>query len=83
MAPFPSTRGATLRLPVELDSPAVDQQPYETFVVELLVDEDRAVRRTRVVHVQTGAEERWAGWDGERLLGFVVTNGSVDLVNDG
>jgi hypothetical protein len=46
----------------------VDQQPYETFVVELLVDEQRAVRRTRVAHVQTGAEERWAGWDDERLL---------------
>lgn len=51
----------------------VDRQGYETFVVELLVDEHRAVRRTRVVHVQTGAEERWAGWDRERLLRFVVT----------
>lgn len=51
----------------------VDRQGYETFVVELLVDEHRVVRRTRVVHVQTGAEERWAGWDRERLLRFVVT----------
>jgi hypothetical protein len=51
----------------------MDRQGYETFVVELLVDEHRAVRRTRVVHVQSGAEERWAGWDRERLLRFVVT----------
>ena len=51
----------------------VDRQGYETFVVELLVDEHRAVRRTRVVHVQSGAEERWAGWDRERLLRFVET----------
>jgi hypothetical protein len=63
--------------PVETISPAVDQQPYETFVVELLVDEAREVRRTRVVHVQTGVEERWAGRDDDRLLLFVVTHGSL------
>lgn len=51
----------------------MDEQGYETFVVELLVDERRAVRRTRVVHVQSGAEERWAGWDRERLLRFLLT----------
>jgi hypothetical protein len=53
----------------------VDQHQYETFVVELLVDEHREVRTTRVVHVQTGVEERWAGWDAERLLRFVVMHG--------
>lgn len=53
----------------------MDGQAYETFVVELLVDEHREVRRTRVVHVQTGAEERWAGWDERRLLRFVVEHG--------
>jgi uncharacterized protein (DUF2461 family) len=58
----------------------VDQRPYETFVVELLVNERRReVRRTRVVHVQTGAEERWAGWDEERLLRFFVTHGDLSL----
>jgi hypothetical protein len=62
---------------VETISRAVDQQPYETFVVELLVDEAREVRRTRVVHVQTGVEERWAGRDDDRLLLFVVTHGSL------
>ena len=57
----------------------VDRQGYETFVVELLVDEHRAVRRTRVVHVQSGAEQRWAGWDRERLLRFVVTQPDLDV----
>jgi hypothetical protein len=52
----------------------VDRQQYETFVVELLVDEKRAVRGTRVVHVQTGTEERWAGWDEARLVRFVVAH---------
>jgi hypothetical protein len=55
----------------------VDRQAYETFVVELLLDEQRAVRRTRVVHVQSGTEERWAGWDEERLLQFLVTHGDL------
>lgn len=57
----------------------MDRQQYETFVVELLVDEQRAVRRTRMVHVQTGTEERWAGWDEERLVRFVVTHGDFTL----
>jgi hypothetical protein len=53
---------------------SVDRQEYETFVVELLVDEERVVRGTRMVHVQTGTEERWAGWDEQRLVNFVVTH---------
>lgn len=57
----------------------VDRQSYETFVVELLVDEQRAVRGTRMVHVQTATEERWAGWDEQRLLRFVVTHADLTL----
>lgn len=53
----------------------MDRQPYETFVVEFLKDEHGQVRRTRVVHVQTGVEERWAGWDEARLLRFVLAHG--------
>jgi hypothetical protein len=55
----------------------MDGQRYETFVIEILKDERRRVRRTRVVHVQTGVEDRWAGWDEELLLRFVVTNGDL------
>jgi hypothetical protein len=55
----------------------MDGQGYDTFVVEFLQDEHRQVRRTRVVHVQTGVEERWAGWDAARLLRFVVTHGDL------
>ena len=49
----------------------MDQQPYATFVVSLLLDKQGNVRRTRVVHVQTGDEQKWAGWDQERLLAFL------------
>jgi hypothetical protein len=59
-----------------------DRQQYSTFVVELLMDEHRNVRRTRVVHIQSGIEKRWAGWAQERLLAFL---GPIDpriLSND-
>jgi hypothetical protein len=57
----------------------MNEQRYGTFVVELLLDEHQEVRRTRVVHIQTGSEERWAGWDEERLLRFIVTHGELSL----
>jgi hypothetical protein len=57
----------------------MERQQYATFVLELLFDEHREVRRTRVVHVQTGAEERWAGSDEERLLRFIVTHSDLSL----
>jgi hypothetical protein len=50
-----------------------DSQGYATFVVELLQEASGQVRRTRVVHVQTSVEQRWAGWDGDRLLRFILT----------
>jgi hypothetical protein len=53
----------------------VDRQPYATFVVELLLDEQGNVRRTRVVHVQTGIERTWAGWDEERLIAILRPTG--------
>ena len=53
--------------------------PYATFVIELLLDEHGNVRRTRVVHVQTGTEQKWAGWDEERLLSFIGPAGPRSL----
>jgi hypothetical protein len=56
-----------------LSKDATNTQSYATFVVELLQDASGEVRRTRVVHVQTNVEGRWAGWDGTRLLRFILT----------
>jgi hypothetical protein len=52
----------------------METQPYATFVVELLLAGDDRIRRTRVTHVQTQAEEAWPGWDGPRLLEFIVAH---------
>jgi hypothetical protein len=56
-----------------LPKDATNTQSYATFVVELLQEASGEVRRTHVVHIQTNAEERWAGWDGTRLLQFILT----------
>jgi hypothetical protein len=53
------------RLPSEPD------QHYASFHIELLLDVDNSVRRTKVHHYQSGTDEAWAGWDEDRLLALV------------
>lgn len=50
---------------------------YETFTVELLLDEENLVRRTRLVDVRAGMEEAWAGWDAEHLAQFMVAQSGL------
>jgi hypothetical protein len=56
--------------------------PYATFIVELLLAEHGDIRRTRVVHIQTATEQKWAGWDEERLLSFIGPAGLCRLRGD-
>ncbi len=48
------------------------RQHYANFTVELLLDENDEARRTRVVHVQSGEVDTWAGWEAERLIDFLA-----------
>ena len=49
-----------------------NRQRYANFHVELLLDEENNVRRTRVQHIETKKEAKpWTGWDGRRLLQFI------------
>lgn len=56
----------------------VERQLYETFLLELLLDEDnsqpslRTVRRTRVSNVRGGKKGGWAGWDSARLNSWIA-----------
>ena len=67
-------------LPDHVDPPFHDQAPgtvmgtppYATYVVRLLLSDDRRIRGTRVTHIQTQTEEVWPGWDGARLLDFII-----------
>lgn len=63
-------------LPHELQDPG-KQQHYASFMVELLQDENHTVRRTRVVHIQNGEKDSWAGWDIGRLDHWIADQASI------
>jgi len=54
------------------------QQKYATFHVELLIDADNTVRRTKTRHFQTDTEESWPGWDDQRLIAVVRRKAALD-----
>jgi hypothetical protein len=62
-------------------APPGNRQHYATFTVELLLDEDNNVRRTRVQHIQSGDDEpkTWAGWDARRMVEFIVQHAALRL----
>jgi hypothetical protein len=51
--------------------PSEPDQHYASFHIELLLDVDDSVRRTKVRHHQSGTDEAWAGWDEGRLLALL------------
>lgn len=67
---------ATLAPPPKKMSPE-NGQHYATFRLELLLDRNHQVRRTRVSHVQSEKKEIWAGWDVARLSDFVRENAGI------
>ncbi len=54
-------------------------QHYAVFTVELLLDEENTVRRTRAMHVQSQAEEVWAGWEEPRLVNFFTESAGLKI----
>jgi Helix-hairpin-helix domain len=57
-----------LGAPVGTSDPS---QRYASFHVELLLDADDKVRRTKVHHHQSDTVATWPGWDQERLLSLL------------
>jgi subtilisin-like proprotein convertase family protein len=51
---------------------------YETFTLRVTLDARGNPQQTRVVHVQDGAEQKWAGWSGEEVIGFVVDQAGLN-----
>lgn len=47
------------------------RQHYANFTIEFLLDEKNIMRRTRVMHVQSGDAETWAGWEPDQLVDFL------------
>jgi hypothetical protein len=51
--------------------PSEPSQTYASFHIELLLDVDNSVRRTKVHHHQSEIDQAWAGWDEDRLLALL------------
>jgi Helix-hairpin-helix domain len=64
---------------VKSASVARERQHYATFTIELLLNEDNSVRRTRIVHIQSLVDEVWPDWDGTRLVNFLVTQAGLHV----
>jgi len=54
---------------------------YASYTVELLLDRDNQVRRTRAMHVQSSQEATWAGWDAGCLRDFLVDSGHLQTTS--
>ena len=52
-------------------------QHYENFTIEFLLDVKHTVRRTRVVHIQSGDADTWAGWEARQLVDFLARHTGV------
>jgi Helix-hairpin-helix domain len=50
---------------------AEPSQRYASFHVELLLDPDLGVRRTKIHDYQTDTDDTWPGWDEDRLLALL------------
>jgi hypothetical protein len=61
------------------EAPRESRQHYATFMIELLLDVDNSVRRTRITNVQTKSEESWAGWAESRILRFIAKCANVEI----
>jgi len=70
--------GQARRLADDAGEGCQDDQRYETFHVELLINRDGEVRRTKVRHYQASTEARWPGWDQERLIAYLRRQSALD-----
>lgn len=51
--------------------PSEPDQTYASFHIELLLDVDGSVRRTKVHYYQSEKDEAWPGWDEGRLIALL------------
>ena len=58
-------------------------QHYAVFTLELLLDAENHVRRTRVMHVQSQIDVTWAGWDEKHLMDFFVAQAPLVRPGEG
>ena len=49
-----------------------ETQHYESFLLELLIEDDNAIKRTKITQVRCGVKASWVGWDAERLFDWIA-----------
>jgi hypothetical protein len=70
--------GQARRLAGDVPIDPEGHQTYATFHVELLIDADNTVRRTKARHYQTDAEDSWPGWDEQHLIAVIRSKAALD-----
>lgn len=55
------------------------RQHYENFTIEFLLDAKKTIHRTRVVHIQSGDADTWAGCEVDQLIDFLARHASVHI----
>lgn len=70
-----AVKGKTRREPAS-------HQHYATFSLELLLNDDNTVRRTRATHVQSGCGLTWSGWESDAVVKFVEVNSQLHLARN-
>jgi hypothetical protein len=63
--------------PQALPNPARSSQRHETFAAELVLEADNQVSQTRLMHVPSGEEEQWDGWDERLLISFFINRAGL------
>ena len=57
-----------------------ESQHYESFLLELLIEDDRSIKRTKITQVRCGEKASWVGWDSERFFRWIA--GQTDLPDE-
>jgi predicted flap endonuclease-1-like 5' DNA nuclease len=70
--------GQARRLAGDAPADSEGHQTYATFHVELLIDADNTVRRTKARHYQTDVEDSWPGWDEQHLIAVIRSKAALD-----
>jgi len=61
------------------ETSVADGQQRADFAVKLQLNADNTVSQTHVMHMQSGGEEIWDGWIGERLINFFAQRANLSL----
>ncbi len=60
-------------------APSEELYHTATFTLEFLLDKSNSVHRTHVVHVQSGRERSWAGWQSTQFEDFLSQSARLNI----